>query len=405
MTTATIMARPHIEVAPVSRRSHIVSVCIVLVLMAVTGIVYFTNIAGYPVNGGDEGTYVSQAWSSLYGQLSPYGFTYDHPPVAWLQIAVPDLILHVLGVGQTAVGGGRYVMGIMALVDVPLIFAIARRLRMRRVFAAVAVAVVLLSPLSVYLLREVYLDTIALPWLLGALLLVLSPSRRLLHYLAAGVCLGMAILSKETTLLLAPGILYALWVSADLRTRRMGMAVFLGTVGLLVLSYPLFAAIHNELLPGQHHVSLWHGVMYQLASRTGTGGTILHGAKHDLLSSWLGHDRWLLYAGIVCLPVTFTVRRLRFLAVAMVVVILPILKPGGYLPAMYIEDLLPFLGLAIAGVADAFWSLASRPVGWFKFPVLSLSAMLLAISLISVVLPWSLALHTVMTTKHNTASQ
>src|SRR4051812_48838521 len=46
------------------------------------------NITGFPGATDDEGTYLAQAWAVQHGQgLAHYPYWYDHPPLAWIQLA------------------------------------------------------------------------------------------------------------------------------------------------------------------------------------------------------------------------------------------------------------------------------------------------------------------------------
>ena len=73
-------------------------------------------------------------------------------------------------------------------ISVALVYALGRRLDMRRPTAALAVVLFGLSPLSVALQRQVYLDGIAVAWMLAAFVLALSWRRQLWQHLAAGAC-------------------------------------------------------------------------------------------------------------------------------------------------------------------------------------------------------------------------
>jgi hypothetical protein len=71
---------------------------------------------------------------------------------------------------------------------------------------------------------------------------------------------------------------------------------------------------------------------------------------------WLRLDPWLLGAGGLLAPVALLVRRLRPAAVALLVSVAVLARPG-YLPVPYVIVLLPLAAVVIAGVADALWRL------------------------------------------------
>ncbi len=102
------------------------------------------------------------------------------------------------------VGSVRAVMLCVTLVTGVLLYVLARRLALPRWAAALAVALFGLSPLSVELHRQIFLDNIAVAWVLAAFVLAASPSRHLWHHFAAGLCAAVAVLSKETILLALP---------------------------------------------------------------------------------------------------------------------------------------------------------------------------------------------------------
>ena len=124
------------------------------------------------------------------------------------------------------------------------------------------------------------------------------------------------------------------------------------------LSYPLFALLKGELLPGGGHVSLWDGVKYQM-TRPGSGFVLDAGSgSHGVLESWLYYDRILPLgglAGALLLLVTWrwsvTARALAGPALTVAVLAALALRPSGYLPAMYVIQALPYLALVLAGGA------------------------------------------------------
>ena len=61
---------------------------LILAVLLISGVVQGYNMFGFPYFENDEGTYLSQAWSLLnQGQLSPYTYWYDHPPLGWMLVA------------------------------------------------------------------------------------------------------------------------------------------------------------------------------------------------------------------------------------------------------------------------------------------------------------------------------
>src|SRR5579875_1936431 len=337
-------------------REHAAGLAIVCGLLVLAGVLVGTGIARYPAYGDDEGTYVAEAWAVItHGQLSHYTYWYDHPPLGWIQLGALTWLLGGLVKGATAVATARRLMLIPALCTTTLLYVLGRRLGLRRAFAAIAVALLIASPLGVTSLREVYLENFALPWVLGAFILASSPGRRLWAFAAAGACLAIGVLSKETMLLFLPGAVLAVVQNADRRTRSFCLTAFAAAVVLIGIGYPLYALLKGELLPGPGHVSLEQAVVWQLAGRQGSGSILNpHSQARTLIASWLAVDPWLLALGVCSIPIALALRRLRPIAVALAVAALVAIH-GGYLPEPFDIGLLPFCALLPAGLLDALW--------------------------------------------------
>ena len=326
-------------------------------------VVVAMGIGRAPSIVGDEGIYTNQAYAVLHGHLTSYTYTYDHPFFGWLQLAATSWFAQLLHIGgPLSVVNDRAIMVLYAFTTVLLTYGIARRLQIRPAFATLAVLLLGFSPLFVVDARSVFLDNIALPWVLGALYVALNPSRRQWTYGLAGVLMGVGILSKETVLLLLPAVFYVVWTKAYQPIRLMSVAAFATFGAVVVAIYPLFGLLRGELFPGSDHVSLWsNGIMYQLATRAGSGALWqAHSARQALVDGWLYYDHWLIYGGALCAVLTLASKRLRVIGIAYVFWALPVIKPGGYLPAMYVIASLPFAALGMASVADAGQNLLRR---------------------------------------------
>src|SRR2546430_3695544 len=96
-------------------------------------------MTGWPSPFDDEGTYVSQGWSMLtYGMPSHYTYWYDHPPLAWVLMGLWSAATGAYSRYPLMIDAGRELMLVVHLVNVGLVFLIARRSGMHRGFAAVA---------------------------------------------------------------------------------------------------------------------------------------------------------------------------------------------------------------------------------------------------------------------------
>ncbi|WP_344447013.1 glycosyltransferase family 39 protein [Kitasatospora nipponensis] len=317
--------------------------------------VQFWNITGYPTVSDDEGTYLAQAWAVQHHHgLAPYTYWYDHPPLGWVQLAVlawlPGLFASPDHLWTAEL---RIVMLPVTAVSALLLHLLARRLGLSRGFAALAVLLLGLSPLAVGLQRELFLDNFALPWMLAAFALAASPRKHLWHHVAAGLCAGVAVLTKETIAVVLPALVLLLWQHSGRTTRKFSLVGFGTALFLIAVGYPLYAAIKGELLPGPGHVSLLGGLFFQL-HRSGSGSVLTPGSgARQVLDSWLYYDRVLIVGGLaVALPLLGS-RRLRAPALAVLLLAAVVLRPGaGYLPAMYVIQALPFLALVLAGAAQ-----------------------------------------------------
>jgi 4-amino-4-deoxy-L-arabinose transferase-like glycosyltransferase len=322
-------------------------------LMLVILIVHAVNITGFPNVSDDEGTYLARAWAIQHGEgLAQYSYWYDHPPFGWIQIAalswMPALLYH----GSQVVMHARIIMLPVTAVSVLLVYVLCRRLDMARWAAAAATAIFGLSPLSVSLQRAIFLDSFAVAWMLGAFVLALSPKRHLWHHLAAGACAALAVLSKETIAVVFPALVLALWQGSDRSTRKFSLVGFFTAAGLVTFQYPLYALFKGELLPGAGHNSLLTAIHYQF-SRGGSGNILRTGTVANVaLHWWLVRDPIFMYAGVAAVCAALAVKRLRPIAAAAAILIVVAVRPSGYLPGMYVLQLLPFFAICIAGVAE-----------------------------------------------------
>jgi Dolichyl-phosphate-mannose-protein mannosyltransferase len=335
-------------------RAHGTSLAILLGLLVVVAVVHAIGMDHAPQRVDDEGTYVAQAWAVQHWRtLAHYTYWYDHPPLGWLLMAAWTAATGAFSRASSGVAAGREFMLAVQLVSAGLLWVLARRLGLRRPAAAGAVLLFALSPLALSFHRAVYLDNVATPFLLAAFVLVLSPSHRLAAHAGAGLCFAAAVLAKETSLLLLPALVWQYWQVNDQRTRRYSLAVAASLFVLLVITYPLYALLRGELLPGPSHVSLFDAIRFQLAGRA-SGGSPLNpdSVNRHTLDLWLGMDPWLLAGAAVLIPAGLWIRRLRPATAAFAVLALMALRPG-YLPIPLVIAMLPFAGLLVAGVADA----------------------------------------------------
>ncbi|WP_371599321.1 ArnT family glycosyltransferase [Streptomyces sp. NBC_00564] len=315
------------------------------------------NIADYPTLSDDEGTYLAQAWAVQEGNgLAHYTYWYDHPPLGWIQIAALTWIPAQFSPGLMTVGSMRFAMLLISAISAVLVYVLARRLSLPQWAAGLAMVLFGLSPLSVVLQREIFLDNIAVMWTLLAFCLAASPSRHLWHHFGAGIAAAAGVLTKETMLVILPALLVTMWRHGHRDTRKFALTGAITACVLIGMAYPLFALLKGELFPGSGHVSLWDGITYQM-SRPGSGFILDSGTgSYGVLQSWLYYDRVLPLgglAGALLLLLTWrwsvTARALAGPALTVAILALVAMRPSGYLPAMYVIQALPFLALVLAG--------------------------------------------------------
>jgi len=341
--------------------AHRASLALLLGLLTVVAVVHATGMGRAPQRVDDEGTYVAQAWAAQHwGTLAHYTYWYDHPPLGWLLLAAWTSLTGAFNRAATAVAAGREFMLALQLISAALLYGLARRLGLRRPAAAGALLLFSLSPLALGMHRAVYLDNIAIPFVLAGFVLALSPSNRLAAHAAAGVCLAAAVLVKETSLLLVPAVLWQYWQVSDRRTRRYSLILAGSLFALVVAAYLLYAALRGELLPGPGHVSLVDAVRFQLTGRAPSGSPLdPDSLSRGTLQLWLGQDPWLLGAATVLVPAGLAIRRLRPVTAAFAILAVMALRPG-YLPVPLVIGMLPFASLLVAGMADTAWGRPPR---------------------------------------------
>lgn len=336
------------------------NVMAVLLVMAVVFSLW--NLTGAPSYQDDEGTYTAQAFSVHEGLLAPYTYWYDHPPLGWIQIAALNWIPMLFNLGDgTAIGATRYVIAVFFVSSAMLLYMLARRLTVRIPFAALTTVIFILSPLSLVLGRQVYLDNVGVPWLLLAFYLALSSRHALGHHVFAGACFAIAVLSKETLAIFGPALLLTLINRPRWSNRAFSVVGFLAVGALILAFYPLAALLRNELIAGPDHVSLQEALTFQFLERSGSGTIFEAGSSRaELLTGWFYFDKYLIAAGLVAAVVCLFRRNSQAITMAIAFFAIPIVLGQGYLPAMYIIAVIPFLALALGIAVDVAWSGTER---------------------------------------------
>jgi endo-1,4-beta-D-glucanase Y/4-amino-4-deoxy-L-arabinose transferase-like glycosyltransferase len=351
-----------------ARREQLVMLALLLVSLLAHGL----NMLNNPGQAGlgDEGIYMSQAWAVLReGRLAPYTYFYDHAPAGWILIAA---WLGLTGGPFTfgnAIDSGRILMLLLHLGMVPLLFRVARKLGCGVPASALATLLFSLSPLAVYYQRLVLLDNVMLFWALLSLDLLLDGWGRLSRVTLSGICFGIAVLSKETAIFLAPAMLYLAWHQRWRHQGRFGLLGWLVPMAVVLSWYPLYATLKGELLPagssfaflvfnistGGAHVSLVEALTWQ-ATRGGGGMLNFENQFWQFVrTDWMVRDP-LLFAGGALAVLVNLLRgfRNRQALAAGLLGLLPLyyLGRGGVVLVFYVLFAIPFLCLNLALLAN-----------------------------------------------------
>ncbi len=262
------------------------------------------NLFGYPEFLGDEGIYASQGWWLInFGQISPYTYWYDHSPFGWLQIGLWQKLTGGPFTFGFSVNSGRIFMAILAGVSVFLFFKIVLKITKSKPISLFSSLVFIFSPLAVAYQRLLLLDNLAVFYFLISLYFILIAKKRLLFFLLSGLAAGLAFLSKETSLLLVPGLFILVFKKSLGPTQPFLILIWLVSLGFTALFFPLLAFLKLELLPAswlpgqRQHVSLIEGILFQ-AGRTGGN---LFSPESDIrraIVGWLEIDRVLPALGL-----------------------------------------------------------------------------------------------------------
>jgi len=212
------------------------------------------NAFGYPQLHTDEGQMVGQAWGILHGDSHAALSSFGHLPGAPWLLAGWDRLLGLLGhvvpgiVGLTQVQQGRLLLVVFSAIEAPLLYLIVRRFTGHDLLAFGAVVLLVLSPLELWYARRLGPDPFAAFWTVLALFFATPATGRrrwsVPRVLLAGLCLGMAMCSKEVAVVTVPG--FVLLCLAWPKGRRL-LATGLFLVGAAVVPAGVLAWAHGSL--------------------------------------------------------------------------------------------------------------------------------------------------------------
>ena len=305
-------------------------IVLLLIPLALSAFTHIWNPIGFPAIHVDEGHYMRRAMQVLQG-LGPqeskatYDYGYDHPYLGQIFLAAVLSTINYPSSIQPSVSSDsiemlylvpRVLMGILAVVDTFLVYKIADTRYNRRV-AFVSATLFAVMPIGI-LLRGIFLDSIALPFILLSILFAIystksevtldrnSNNKKVLLTLLSGLFLGLAIFTKMPVFTMIPLLVFIILkgnsnksnkrdnnnnnsFSSNTNNKRHSNLKFLALwfipVVLIPLIWPLFAISVGQF-------DNWkQGVLYQTARDSGgknLRSSILYIAELDPMLLILG---------------------------------------------------------------------------------------------------------------------
>ncbi|PSK95939.1 4-amino-4-deoxy-L-arabinose transferase-like glycosyltransferase [Murinocardiopsis flavida] len=331
---------------------HRRSLAVLLPVLAAIAALQAVNVAGFPQRTAEEGGYVAHAYALLhFGGMAHPAQWYDQPPLGRLQFAAYAALTGGFDHPAGMVIAGRGFMVLAHLASCVLLWILARRTEMARWAAAGALLLFTASPLAVEYHRLAAPDNIATPWVLAAFVLACTPRPRLAPFLASGAAFTVAVLSKESALLLLPVLVWLIWRNEHPGDRGHTLALVGSMLVYAWLAYAVFALVRGELFPAPGQASLWDGAVNGLLGR-GSGSVPSPGnTAAGAIGAWLRLDPMLPLLGAAGAATGVFSRRFRPYAAGLLVLMLAALLIGE-LPAAYVLAMLPLVALTAAGAAE-----------------------------------------------------
>jgi 4-amino-4-deoxy-L-arabinose transferase-like glycosyltransferase len=342
---------------------------VVIIALALVAAVHGFNMFNYPIYGQNEGTLMANAWAILHGKLEPYTYTYDQPPLGWLQLAAWLSMSGGFFAFGNAINSGRVFMLVLSLASTLLVMLITRRLSGSRSAGLIAMLLYGLSPLSIVFQRQVLLENIGTFWLLLALYFLVTGNSRQRALLFAALALGIAILTKLAFVVFLPVMVYIAWLHSTKFQRKFATVLFLYVILSLISFYALLAALKGELfpmgwLPLDHHAhpSLISSLLLQVmqASNGNTFTQSLHG--------WMNIDQPFILVGSGAVAVNLLLGcwkrlRLQWMPALLALSFSLFLLRGSLVYPFFIIPLLPLIAMNIALAINTLLRLVTAHVG------------------------------------------
>lgn len=349
------------------------SLALFIMVLVGAGMAHGINMFHFPYYEGDEGTYMSQAWSVVKGgQLAPYTYWYDHAPMGWYAIAG---YIKLLGGDFFRFGSsldtGRVFMLFIHLASAGLIFFIVQRLTKSIWLGAASVVLFSISSLEIYFQRRILLDNIMIFWVLAAAAVQLAKKEHIWNFILSGLFLGLAMLTKITAVLFFPAFLGAIYFGKHRIIRSFRSVLFVASFALTYSTYLLYAFIKGEFFPSEGSVSFISSFQFQM-SRGGGGVPFWDGQSPfmQLLQDAILKDSLYvsLMGGVLVLALMLAPfkRNIAPFALGALLYVLFLIR-GGVVLNFYVLPLFPLVailfGLILSVLADFFRSQADSMRG------------------------------------------
>jgi hypothetical protein len=384
---------PQVDAVGVSQRREIsiplgLEALTVALVLGIILVVQVINLFNFPAYTASEGNLMANAWSLLHGHITQSVYTYDQPPLGWIQIAAWLELTGGASSFGNIINSGRVLMLVVALANSLLLYLITSRISGSRSAALLAMVLYSFSLLSLIYHREVLFENIGLFWLLLSLCLITTGKSKLLTFILAAVALGISFLSEEVFLCFLPVMLYALWLYCTPFQRKFSLLTFLYIVLVIASTYVLLALLNGELfppglLPGDKgpHVSLIGAILQKLQAPL-NGKLFAESWNTWVQSSWL-----FLAIGIVAMFINLLggiVNRFQLLAALLAATYCVVLLSSRTVYSFSIVPLLPFLALNIVMVLNT-------PLRWLTSKIgFDLARALLFFILVGALIPASI---------------
>lgn len=393
LMAAQTLLLPQVDTADASQRHEIsiplgLEALIVALVLGVTLVAQAFNLFNFPAYAANEGNLMANAWALLHGQITPYVYTYDQPPIGWLQIAGWLQLTGGTASFGNAINSGRILMVVLAIASSLLLYLITSRTSGSRSAALLAMVLYSLLPLSLIYRREVLLENIGVFWLLLSLCLITTGKSRLQTFVLAAVALGISILTDDVFLCFLPVMLYAVWLFATPFQRKFSLLTFVYIVLVITSVYVLLALLKGELfppglLPGDKgpHESLIGGILQKWQV------PLVAGQFSESWNTWQQAAWLFLAAGIVAMFINILggiANRFQLLAALLAATYCVVLLSSRNVYPFSIVPLLPFLALNIAMALNTPLRWLTRKTGF------DLARALLLFILIGALIPASI---------------